>query len=365
MSEKVRIADIGDYLKVFACTAVMMQPTISLVLATNPSHHTQAILRVIYNLVKYTAPAFIFGILYTTTRTNEGAKLENYPKYMRGTWSSLFVPSFWWTLVYLLVMPWVQQVQAYHNAGSFIWNFFNGNAAPHLWYNTMMLQFILLMFLFWWLARFVDGRPKRGFVVALITIIFYLFWLYFYSHTASHGNWYLLDRFFVSFIIYGIFGVLAVKFSSSVNTWLAKLWPLALLVLVVSFGWTNFELHSFGYPVSLINAGYYKPSMTLYSLAVIASVAGLCLFNTRHHHDRFLKVIHYLANFAYKAYLSNIFWLQIVWWLTGRHQLHSAHPICSLLLCWIFTWLLSFMSAVGINQLWSRLKNLYRTSPGR
>lgn len=65
-----QIADIGDYLKVFACSAVISQPIMSLVMDVEQPVHTQDVFGVFYNLVKYTAPAFIFGILYTTIRTN-------------------------------------------------------------------------------------------------------------------------------------------------------------------------------------------------------------------------------------------------------------------------------------------------------
>ena len=60
-------ADIGDYLKVFACTAVIGQPILSLIIQGQPPH-IQTNLGSIYNLIKYTAPAFIFGILYTNIR---------------------------------------------------------------------------------------------------------------------------------------------------------------------------------------------------------------------------------------------------------------------------------------------------------
>ena len=65
------IADIGDYLKVFACTAVMSQPIMSIINNMHQSQQTQVGFGILYNLVKYTAPAFIFGILYTTIRNSE------------------------------------------------------------------------------------------------------------------------------------------------------------------------------------------------------------------------------------------------------------------------------------------------------
>lgn len=59
-----QIADIGDYLKVIACSAVISQPIISLVMGVGQPTHRQDIFGIFYNLVKYTAPAFIFGILH-------------------------------------------------------------------------------------------------------------------------------------------------------------------------------------------------------------------------------------------------------------------------------------------------------------
>lgn len=50
-----QIADIGDYLKVFACSAVISQPIMSLVMDVEQPVHTQDVFGVFYNLVKYTA----------------------------------------------------------------------------------------------------------------------------------------------------------------------------------------------------------------------------------------------------------------------------------------------------------------------
>lgn len=85
--------DIGDFLKVFACTAVMVQPLLAQLvrLSTGP---TQLGLAILDNLVKYTAPAFIFGILYTTIRTHSGAGVFNYRHYLRQQWAALFGPPY-------------------------------------------------------------------------------------------------------------------------------------------------------------------------------------------------------------------------------------------------------------------------------
>ena len=175
--ESFKIADIGDYLKVFACTAVMAQPIMSLIMGVGQPYKTQDIFGVMYNLIKYTAPAFIFGILYTTIRTNDIAGDFSYQKHLRANWSNLFVPTIWWTLIYLLGLPWLQQINRFDNFSSFCWQFVNGNAAPHLWYNTMMLQFIILMPNFWAISRYVGNNVKRGLLVTAITFVLYFAWL--------------------------------------------------------------------------------------------------------------------------------------------------------------------------------------------
>ncbi|WP_412989399.1 acyltransferase family protein [Pediococcus siamensis] len=354
-------ADVGDYMKVFACTAVMMQTVLSLVLKTDPSAAVQTGIGLVYNLVKYTAPAFIFGILFSTIRTHETAKLSDYGSYMSQQFSALFVPTFWWTLIYLLIMPSVQQVSRFHNLTSFIWQFINGNAAPHLWYNTMMLQFIILMPFFWWLSRWAVKSASRLRWVLVITTVGFFGWLLFYGHFVFYGphmqSWYLLDRLFVSFIIYGIFGSLAWKKHQQLENWLRRFWWLVALVLVGSFIWTNLELRAFGHPVSLANAIYYKPSMTLYALAIIGLVAALAFLNIRQQ-AAVLKLMHFLATYAYRAYLSNVFWLQLVWHLFGN-QLSIHQPVVAIISCYLLTWLLAFTSAYVFHICWFAVKRKF------
>ena len=361
--ESFKIADIGDYLKVFACTAVMAQPIMSLIMDVGQPFHTQDIFGIAYNLVKYTAPAFIFGILYSTIRINDLAGSFSYKLHMQSSWSNLFVPTFWWTLIYLLGMPWLQQISKFNSFASFCWQFVNGNVAPHLWYNTMMLQFIILMPIFWKISSFVGTNVKRGAMVALITIILYFAWLQFYDIYVFHGphekNWYLLDRIFISFFIYGIYGVLAWQLRDYVNSFLYRFWWLILVAFAVCFFWTNFELHGFGHPVLLTNAPYYKPSMMFYCLAVIALIAALYLANVKHNLKTCLKVFHFLATYAYRAYLSNVFWNQLIW--RGLNMSYHAmyHPFFTFFGTWILTWILSFTSAYCLNIWWTKAKSLF------
>ena len=356
------IADIGDYLKVFACTAVMSQPIMSLIINLPQSQQTQVGFGILYNLVKYTAPAFIFGILYTTIRTSDLNGHFSYFKHLQKNWSNLFVPTIWWTLIYLLGMPWLQQGNKFNSFGTFCWQFINGNAAPHLWYNTMMLQFIILLPFFWLISRYVRNNIKRGFAVAIVTLILYLSWLAFYDYYVFHGvhqnDWYLLDRVFISFFIYAVFGGLAWQFRSYFNEFITKFWWLIVVIFILCFIWTNYELSQFGYPLNFYNAPYYKPSMTFYCLAVICLIAAFCLYQVRKRQINSLKIFHFLAIYAYRAYLANVFWNQLIWHGLNMQYHAKFHPFLTLFGCWLLTWILSFSSAYLLHMWWTKVKKM-------
>lgn len=356
------IADIGDYLKVFACTAVMSQPIMSIIINILQYQQTQVGFGILYNLVKYTAPAFIFGILYTTIRTSDLNGHFSYFKHLQKNWSNLFVPTIWWTLIYLLGMPWLQQGNKFNSFGTFCWQFINGNAAPHLWYNTMMLQFIILMPFFWLISRYVRNNIKRGFAVAIVTLILYLSWLAFYDYYVFHGvhqnDWYLLDRVFISFFIYAVFGGLAWQFRSYFNEFITKFWWLIVVIFILCFIWTNYELSQFGYPLNFYNAPYYKPSMTFYCLAVICLIAAFCLYQVRKRQINSLKIFHFLAIYAYRAYLANVFWNQLIWHGLNMQYHAKFHPFLTLFGCWLLTWILSFSSAYLLHMWWTKVKKM-------
>lgn len=347
--------DIGDYLKLFACTAVMLQTVLAFVLKLTVSETSQIFIGIIYNLIKFTAPAFIFGILYTTTRKT--ISTGRYQPYLKQQWHSLFVPTIWWTMIYLLITPDLQQVYHYDDLKTFLWQFVNGNAAPHLWYNTMMLQFILLMPLFWLIGRWCATSTKRGLLVASITTAVYLAWISFYDQEVFHGpqmgHWYLLDRFFLSFLAYGIFGTLAWQYRQAVNRFFRTWWPIGCLIFLGSFYWINNELFQFGFPIKLTNAPYYKPTMVLYDLTVISLIATLAITQLDHR-SPVNRVVHLLAVFTYKAFLSNAFWTELLW-LAGVKQLVLHHLWLGIATLYLGTWLLSFASAFAIHFVWQKL----------
>lgn len=338
-------ADIGDYLKVAACTAVMLQSVLGLAMPIASSGAEQWTLGSLYNLVKFTAPAFIFGILYTTLRQNRRQGHQTKRHYWRQQWSALGVPTVWWTLIYLVILPSVQQRGRFHDGWSFIWQAVSGNAAPHLWYNTMMLQFIGFMPLFWVWSRWVGSHQRRAIGSLVVTALFYAAWLGWFPLAPT----YLVDRLALSFLPYAVVGVLWGQFPRWAWGW-QRHWRLNLFIWLAGLGWLSIQLWARQLPVRLAAASYYQPSGVLYAFAVIGLVSALAVTHLRRQ-SRWLPIIHWLATYAYRAYLGHVFWLYWLWQWTANLALGPR-----LFVSYGLTWLMAFLTTYGIHRGWQALK---------
>jgi len=349
------VADAGDYLKAFACTAVMLQTVLSWAITTPAGRSIQVGLAGVYLAVKFTAPAFICGILFTTIRTTDVMQ-PTYGQYLRQQWSALGVPTVWWSLAYLLLQPQLQQHHPYTSLGQFAWQLINGNAAPHLWYNTMMLQIILLMPLWWAIRRQVTTR-RRFWWTAGLSGAWMFGWVVSYHQlitpAARVGHWYLLDRVFWGFALYAVLGILLWLAWSHIWQW-RWTWVPLLVGALATLVWQVHDLLATGRPITLARSSYYAPATVFYGLCVIGLLVSLAAWQQRQR-ARGLVVIHWLATYAYRAYLANVFWLALIWRFGGQ-TLTAAHPVSGILVSYLLTWAWSFATAYGIHRIWQWMK---------
>lgn len=351
-----RVADGGDYLKIVACTAVMLQSVLGLAWDLPRVVALRPLLSGVYLAVKFTAPAFICGILLTTMRTT-AERQPRYGHYLKQQWSALFLPTICWTAAYLLIFPGLQQHHPYRNWLQFGWQFVNGNAAPHLWYNTMMLQMILLMPVFWAIRRRLRGR-RAAWGILSVTTVGYLLWMGWYSlavyPTARLAGWYLLDRVFLGFIPYAILGILVWYGWPVIQRYLRRWWLVGLLLAVVALLSQWRVLLAWQLPIDLGHTSYYLPATVVYDLAVIGLVLALA-GSQQTRQARSLPVIHRLAGYAYPSYLANVFWLQVIWRLGGA-TLTGIHPVLGIITCYLVTWIWSFSFTAGLTAVLNRRK---------
>ncbi|WP_295747198.1 hypothetical protein [uncultured Limosilactobacillus sp.] len=357
------LADIGDYLKVIANGMVMLQPIIALTVKMPLAANDQRILASLYNLVKFTSPAFIFGIVFTVIRQSDGRKNLKMPDYARDQWANNFWPTLIWTVIYLLVMPNLQQREHYHNIATFCWQVVSGNAAPHLWYSVMMLQFLIIMPVIKWTTNYVGHNRQRLIAVWLIVTGIYGCWLWFYDQYVFNGpqanHWYLLNRLFISFLIFGFYGGLAWNFHKEIQRWLYYGWWAVVMVYVGTYLWTRQQFFAFHDLTNLVDDTYYRPSMAIYALAVIALIYMICIVQKVYQMKRSLKTIHFLAFYAYRAFLANVFWDRILWGLF-LYKIASRWLLPGIFATWVCTWLCSYLSVYLLHQLWLVLINKIR-----
>lgn len=351
-------ADTGDLEKLLAVTTVMTQSVISMLMQSKLPAGQQFFLGGVYEAIKFSAPAFIFGILFSVIRTHPSARLRDYPGFMVNRWHVLFIPSIWWTLVYLLITPQLQQHAHYHSWQTFCWQFINGNAAPHLWYNVMMLQFIVLAPFFWWLNRFVKDHPRRGIIAFLIALLFEVGWHLIYEAQVFHGpqsqNWYLMDRLFPSFLVFGVGGVLVCAFYDQLVVFLMRHWLSQIIIWLALLYIVTIDFFDYGLPVKLSNAPYYLPSMIFYNLSTIGLIATLMAY-LQHYRNQWLPLIHWVAIYAHRSYLGHVFWLYWSYRLinTALPQLNLAIKFPLLV---VLTIGLSFTFSYMAHRVWSWLK---------
>lgn len=362
-------ADVGDFEKTMAVTTVMTQSVISWLMTTSPSVGQQFFLGGIYEVIKFSAPAFIFGILFSTVRTHPDTRLRDYPTYFKNRWHILFIPSILWTTIYLVFLPQLQQHGHYHNWQSFCWQFINGNAASHLWYNTMMLQFIIIMPIFWWLARFAKQHPRWGIAIFVFFLLFEVSWHLLYEFQVFHGpeakHWYFLDRVFPSFLIFGVSGTLFWVWYRKITPWLIQHWLAQLLVWLALLYIVTINFFNYGYPVHLTNAPYYLPSMVFYDLTTISPVATL-LLHLQVARNQWLPAIHWIALYAHRSFLGHVFWL---YWYSKGLQIIAPHLplVVKFPLLVLLTIVTSFAFSYVAHIIWSGVKrhfNIKRLTNG-
>ncbi len=356
------LADIGDYLKVIANGCVMLQPIIALFLTLSLDFKKQLFLASLYNFVKFTSPAFIFGIVFTIIRTNDKTYKLPIKSYFLNQWSNNFFPTFAWTLAYLILMPNLQQHGHFHNIPTFIWQFFSGNAAPHLWYSVMMLQFLIIMPAIKAICVWVKHSYFKLIFTVIISAIIYFSWLIFYDHFILNGpytqHWYLLDRVFFSFLIFGIYGGLSWNFHEEIQNFLMNYWWAVVGIYLFTYFWTRNIFITHSKITNLTSDSYYLPSMAIYALTVIFLIYLICIAQKVFNMNRCLKTIHFLAFYAYRAFLANVFWDRILWNIFNFKHFVQYNIYIGIIIIWICTWILSYLSVYLIHRIWIRIRTV-------
>lgn len=351
--------NISDYAKVFAVTAVIMQTILSYALGMAHTQTSQTLIATAYILVKFTAPLFIFAIVYNMVKTSEHV---SYFEFLKDKFFELVIPYVLWTTAYLVVFPKVQQHVPFNSVGSFLLKYLTGDGAPHLWYTVMMLQIQLFMPFFVWLG-YKYFKNKRVVVPTLISATaVYVAWYLFYMHLVilnPHGQaWYLLDRFVASFIIYGIYGVAALMYHETLYQLLYKIRYAFLPIGLVVAGISIQHLLTMPGLINLAHAPYLNTVQSLYSLIVILAVFMYGSVQIKNNVPK-LPMIKWLSTYAYRTYLANVFVFQVLLKIFGNFWVHL--PIVAMVLvAYLMTVSCSFLIAYLLHYLYVGAKSVFQ-----
>ena len=135
---------------------------------------------------------------------------------------------------------------------------------------------------------------------------------------------------------------------------LKRHWLSQVVIWLALFYYVTLNFFSYGIPVRLTNAPYYLPSMIFYNLATIGLIATFALYMQKYR-NQWLPMVHWIALYAHRAYLSHVFWLYWCWKLLN--PLHLPLMIFFPLLI-LLTVGLAFLSAFSFHLIWVKFKDL-------
>ncbi|WP_406678027.1 acyltransferase [Moorella sp. ACPs] len=252
------------------------------------------------NLLRFGRQIFMFITGLVLFYNYSGRKI-NLPRFFSRRLKNLAIPYIIWTALYLFLKRSSGMVN-WTGFGGFLalwWqNVLNGNGYSHLYYILVAIQFYLI---FPWLVVFF--KPRRpGMTAEIITWLgLALYALYFYllevrqdliwaavagTPLAGITGWFLLykDRLIFSYFPYYLLGALAGLHLDSWRRWLQDHLEVVLAFLVLAAGLVASEYFYYyrhqGQPWAL-TISVFKPSIYLYSLAIITVLFQLSFYLER------------------------------------------------------------------------------------
>ncbi|MGE7867849.1 acyltransferase [Bacillus paramycoides] len=293
------------------------------------------IMGMLFNLAKFSAPAFIFIVGFHLIR--QYTKQLVYTEYIYEKASHLLIPYFFWSILYLFTTNEIVTMQ------SGIKSLLLGTAAPHLWYVIMMFQihllFPLLCTLFYWFQKRTENKKDIYKYMTIFACLYFLL-MWYSSHYIFNGEkltnstiLHYTDRSFFFYSFYFVMGGIAAVALKTWRLFVMKHIPLVTILFFVLFLFINYELFSFygANSIHLTVSTYLKPSMFLYIVCeiIILYVLSITIVQRR---GFLYKALRFIGNYTYGAYLAHFFFLQLCTKFLSLFALQENTILYSLLL---------------------------------
>ncbi|ALZ64214.1 acyltransferase [Bacillus sp. 22475] len=306
------------------------------------------IMGMLFNLAKFSAPAFIFIVGFHLIR--HYTKQLVYKEYISEKATHLLIPYFFWSILYLLTTNDLITLQGG------IKSLLLGTAAPHLWYVIMMFQihllFPLLCTLFYWFQKRTENKKDIYKYMTFFACLYFLL-MWFSSHYIFNGEkltsstiLHYTDRSFLFYSFYFVMGGIAAVALKTWRLFVMKHIPLITILFFILFLFINYELFSFygANSIHLTVSTYLKPSMFLYIVCeiIILYVLSIMIVQRR---GFLYKTLRFIGNYTYGAYLAHLFFLQLCTKFLSLFTLQENTILYSLLL-FVLTAIISISTMV-------------------
>lgn len=324
-----------DYLRVFGLTTIVLLHTWGFyLLMPVTSAYSRMAQELGINLLRYGRQLFMFITGMVMFYNYTGRKM-NLNRFFTRRLRNLVIPYVIWTALYLLLKRSSHLVDWSDFKGFLtLWlrNVLNGNGYIHLYYILVALQFYLLVP--WLVSLFRPRQPGKAAEAILgLGLVFYTVYYYLFETRQSlvvaavagtplqaAVGWLLLykDRLVFSYFPYYLLGALAGLHLESWRRWLHDHIEVVLVLLVLATGLVTGEYFYYRYQGGSwsLTISVFKPSIYLYTLAVIGTLFQLSFYLERRGSLRWLVsplaanslgiyLLHPAVLFIYESYFRN------------------------------------------------------------
>lgn len=343
MYKKEQLITEIDVIKSVSILAVIWQGLLNIVIKENITSVEKQIIVIIFNLVKFSAPAFIFAICFELTRSKERV----YKVHLCEKLKKIILPYLIWTTIYCILFG------EFRNDNNILVSYIFGTAAPHLWYTVMMFQFQLLVPLIWNIYDRMCNNVEKLLKVFLECVFIYFIWIYIYNKYIFEKteNIFLVftDRFFISYFIYAILGcIISVKYEN-IKGIMVKRRLYIISLYIFSFGLINYSaLNKDIKTITLNSIIYIDFGMFLYNIASILLLFMISIFIIEKR-NLISTIIKFMSKYAFRAYLANVFCFRIIYSILNKIN-SDINLYAKILILFILTSISSFMIVYVIER---------------
>jgi surface polysaccharide O-acyltransferase-like enzyme len=292
-------------MKSLAFLAVVFQSSIIYTM-NHGSPEESIMMGMLFNFVKFSAPVFVFLAGFHMFQQNPPI---DYRTYVTHKGKELLLPYLVWSIIYLMMFSNEEKIVV------LVKQIVIGDAAPHLWYVIMIIQFHLLapllLTMFSWTEKKIRSWKKATMILASL----YLLLMFILSKWLSRSSTFLfhyMDRSFLSYSFYFFLGGVAARTLPRWRSFIMKSIPINTFIFVALFILVGYELLSFKsiFSIDLNASTYLKPSMFLYvsSEILLLYALSITIVQTK---SLLYTALRFISQYTYGAFLGHIFFLYL------------------------------------------------------